>query len=1351
MSVTDLHSIDTALASRLRGPDARWQPTRAGLLNVWQYEEETFQFEKGRLVLYGPNGCGKTMALELLFPYLLDANANPARLSTAGGNERGGLWSRVSGYAEVNGKVGYLWAEFRRHTNDGPEYFTCGTRLETRSSGGRQSWFTTIRRVGDDLSLVDAQRVPLTVPALRERLEGHGKVWGDDIRGYKAAIRTTLYPGFSEDRYQALIDGLLAVRKQSITDGLTDRRLDELLTDGLPALDSHELDQVARGFEQLDSRRATIEDLELAVRATEAFNRRVVAYTRGAMRAASGLVSAAETRHDKVTKERNANELTLNAAVEDIKKARRRAEQLGGRERDLRGQDTAIRASAQYKSIDELAARKQTANRSTETAEREAAHAERISGSAAAGEATAEADQTEAQAAVAAASETARALAVGARRAALDVTIGDDLAKAASAYQNAVETKESAIGEVRSKITATSLATQRRTDADTARSKTADALANWQKTQRDAAEGAIKAGETWVAEVRSWREELTELEVDAVELANATAEVDLDGFRDLAATALQHATRALTRDLDAVARQRKDLQATESELADEREALERGAAVLEPTVPPWRQRRDPQHPGAPLWRLVDVVSPDVDLDGLEASLHAAGVLDVFVTVDSEEPAAGDTTARTVEIADGPNLSDVLRVDPEAAAAAGVDPDRVTCVLRAVALTDSGTPALSVTQDGRFAYGPVAGAGPAEQARYIGATARERARRSRIAELTEAIDELVQQIAGLVDQNLSLEGRVKLAESERRAAPSGGPVREARKRLDRASDRVEDAQGDVDRAEDAYNLAGDAVREALFALDRASSEYGLPTEERELNRLSVNLKTLGRQAGNLATLAALAASAMRAAQRSEEAAAGRRHEADEQAKVARSAAGNAREDNAAYEQLHKSVGTGAQKAEADLGKVTAKLESLKAERERLHQELEALSRAHGIAEQALETSEREAEEAEAARDLAGGAFRSFVDAGIAADAGIELGEETLTNVTSVLRTARLVNRAVPDEPDASRLSTLLLQLDDERHSAQISLAAQAEIGLSQIEGTGDQLPVSRPFATVEGVEMTVAELVERFRTDLDRACRELEASETELFEQTLTGSLRAHLSSRLRAAQGLVDGMNDLLATIRTASGGVAVSLRWEVSDGVEDQDTLAKIKALLLQDHHTDDERATLFEFLKRRIDLVRSDDRAAGSWRDSLEQLFDYRRWHRFRLMVRHDRFGDRAVAFSSRKVSLSAGEKSLVLSLPLFAAIASHYMPRDSDGDAPGCPRLLLLDEVFPKNDRPNKRQILRLLTDLDLDCVLTSDKDMCDYDTVDGIAIAVIAKDGNASFATRLVWNGVETIPEPASIGT
>jgi hypothetical protein len=43
------------------------------------------------------------------------------------------------------------------------------------------------------------------------------------------------------------------------------------------------------------------------------------------------------------------------------------------------------------------------------------------------------------------------------------------------------------------------------------------------------------------------------------------------------------------------------------------------------------------------------------------------------------------------------------------------------------------------------------------------------------------------------------------------------------------------------------------------------------------------------------------------------------------------------------------------------------------------------------------------------------------------------------------------------------------------------------------------------------------------------------------------------------------------------------------------------------------------------------------------------------------------------------------------------------------------------------------------------------MCDYDTVDGIAIAVIHKEGDVSYSTRLVWNGHEKYPEAADDGS
>ena len=67
---------------------ARLRPTRAGLINLWDYTEAEFRFVDGRLVLRGPNGSGKTKALELLFPFLLDANLAPQRLDPFSGTGR---------------------------------------------------------------------------------------------------------------------------------------------------------------------------------------------------------------------------------------------------------------------------------------------------------------------------------------------------------------------------------------------------------------------------------------------------------------------------------------------------------------------------------------------------------------------------------------------------------------------------------------------------------------------------------------------------------------------------------------------------------------------------------------------------------------------------------------------------------------------------------------------------------------------------------------------------------------------------------------------------------------------------------------------------------------------------------------------------------------------------------------------------------------------------------------------------------------------------------------------------------------------------------------------------------------
>ena len=89
----------------------RWRPTRAGILNVYQYEDETLHFADGRLLLRGVNGSGKSTAMNMLLPFLLEADT---RRIDAAGDQVGVLKSWMLAGTDETQRTGYLWLEFQR-------------------------------------------------------------------------------------------------------------------------------------------------------------------------------------------------------------------------------------------------------------------------------------------------------------------------------------------------------------------------------------------------------------------------------------------------------------------------------------------------------------------------------------------------------------------------------------------------------------------------------------------------------------------------------------------------------------------------------------------------------------------------------------------------------------------------------------------------------------------------------------------------------------------------------------------------------------------------------------------------------------------------------------------------------------------------------------------------------------------------------------------------------------------------------------------------------------------------------------------------------------------------------------
>src|SRR6185312_13259134 len=204
----------------------RWMLNRAGIVNVYQYEDETLHFAGGRLLLRGVNGSGKSTAMNMLLPFLLDAR--PGRIDAAGAQD-GVLVSWMLSGRDDQQPVGYLWLELAR--GDEHVVIGCGIRANRGTMRVTTWWFVTDRRPGIDFDLVE-QRVPLSVDALRAVL-GAGAVHPQDQRAaYRAEVRRRLFAGADIEQH---INLLHVVRNPRVGDQI-DRELPDYLMQALPEL-----------------------------------------------------------------------------------------------------------------------------------------------------------------------------------------------------------------------------------------------------------------------------------------------------------------------------------------------------------------------------------------------------------------------------------------------------------------------------------------------------------------------------------------------------------------------------------------------------------------------------------------------------------------------------------------------------------------------------------------------------------------------------------------------------------------------------------------------------------------------------------------------------------------------------------------------------------------------------------------------------------------------------------------------------------------------------------------------------------------------------------------------------------
>ena len=89
--------------------NSRWQANKIGLINFWYYDEQEFPFVKGRMLLRGSNGSGKSVTMQSVVPRLLDGNMSPER------------WARGADRLSLSGfqKEGQRYLSDDRYGNPG--------------------------------------------------------------------------------------------------------------------------------------------------------------------------------------------------------------------------------------------------------------------------------------------------------------------------------------------------------------------------------------------------------------------------------------------------------------------------------------------------------------------------------------------------------------------------------------------------------------------------------------------------------------------------------------------------------------------------------------------------------------------------------------------------------------------------------------------------------------------------------------------------------------------------------------------------------------------------------------------------------------------------------------------------------------------------------------------------------------------------------------------------------------------------------------------------------------------------------------------------------------------------------
>ncbi|MEU7765703.1 TIGR02680 family protein [Nocardia sp. NPDC049190] len=1357
----------------------RFTPTRAGIVNLWDYRDQEFCFADGRLVLRGPNGSGKTKALEVLFPFVLDGRIEPRRLNPFAGEERT-MKSNLL-YRKQDSAYSYIWMEFARGRWDSPEAVTVGIGMRaTRSSDKVTRWyFVADGRVGIDFSLIGPDDRPFTRKQLAEQIGTDSIV--DRPVDYRNAIDARMF-GLGTQRYDQLINLILTLRRPQLAKNLDPRGLSQALTDGLRPLDEQLILDAARSFSDMEEVGRTLEGLVHADTATRAF---VEVYRKYLTVQAKTDVDQVRARLDAVTHASTA--LFAASALRERREAERTVAETHAEAADRAYEQTLadrenLQRSSAYEGkqqLDDLAdavrrleisagVHGDKALKARQTLDQRADEAERA--------------RTAAHTAAAALARGEDELRTAAEEAGIEWTPLPEKARAeqfTAAVRGHAEERDADVRAVRKALGVldTAVAERARAERLAERARESGAAAAAEVAHAEATVALVRTEAA--AALRAWWDEHREVYspvrnglFDALDTAVAQTGSDEATVTEVLAERAEPL-------LDEIRARRQEARSRAASRAAQIAELtaERDRVTAQrddgPPVRSARAGRTGARPGAPLWRLVrfaDNVSP-ADAAGIEAALHAADLLDGWICPSDAPPPDYESDQFLVPLpaADRPvgarTLADVLVVEDDSDACP-VPRQTVADVLASIALydgADNPSGVIAIGSAGRFRQGVQVGRHRKDHAEFIGATARARRRETRSAELAAAL-------------GAASEARRAAEQDEAAATAELARISAAAKALARPT-AVTAALRAVSETAGMMRSRAEAAAQAERDLDQTVADVS--AMEKKLRAAAVTHRT-PRKADELDALAAavrhfentgtgllrLRTEYERGREREREAE-DRLAEATDLAEAfteeAEAAKAGYQEQLRKLDTLREALGAGAADIDRELELARQRIEATKAQqkaaRKTANEAIEAVGdaeAAYRTAYNALATALTEVlAEVKALAPYATPDLLALLGAPVdgrwpSSDAAWSTPEQLLYRIAAA--GPETESRILPDEVaelfDSLATATAEVRASEAtRKSTRSAVTAALQEFDATLAGSGRdyrlQWDAADGLTVVQVQDEYGASALADFATRIDTARKDQELlltdAERRILEDALLTGLAQQIHERTSDARDLIARMGTEMKQRRMSSGNT-IGVHWVLADSLSD--AARAMCKLLDRDASTlsVQDLAAIRAHFATEIRAARA-AHPERSYPEILAATLDYRTWRVFSFtLISADGSEDKLTV--ARHGALSGGEQSVSLHLPLFAA--AHVMLDSAD---PQAPRLLALDEAFAGVDDNGRSELLGLSVQFDLDLFMTGYDLWITYPHVPGCAhydLAHAAAENTVS-ATLLVWDSGELLAE------